>query len=93
MKQIIGTIKIREGKKYFLPDTNLIEQRFDLTNMDEFPLVNDMKVMVEIDRYGKVLKAHISKVIGYKYDPGIDILSVLLEHDVQVEFPQEVMMN
>ena len=91
MKQIIGTIKIREGKKYFLPDTNLIEQRFDLTNMDEFPLVNDMKVMVEIDRYGKVLKAHISKVIGYKYDPGIDILSVLLEHDVQVEFPQEVM--
>ena len=46
---------------------------------------------MHIDSYGSTLKCHIEKEIGYKYDPGIDILSILLEKDITPEFPREVM--
>ena len=64
-----------------------------ITNFDDFRLVNDSKVLLGIDSYGTVLKCHIEKEIGYKYDPGIDILSVLLEKDINPQFPEDVMQE
>ena len=55
--------------------------------------MNDSKVLLGIDSYGTVLKCHIEKEIGYKYDPGIDILSVLLEKDINPQFPEDVMQE
>lgn len=51
--------------------------------------MNDSKVLLHIDSYGTVLKCHIEKEIGYKYDPGIDILSILLEKDIVPEFNEK----
>lgn len=90
-KNVIGTIKVREGRKFFLPDSNFNDHTFTITNMDEFKVVNDSKVLVVITKYGKTLKAKIERVIGYKYDPGVDILSVLLEHNIEPEFPEAVL--
>lgn len=89
--QVIGTIKIKAGKKFFLADHHFHQRRFQITNLDEFHLVNDTKVLVHIDRYDTVLLAHIEKEVGYKYDPGVDILSVLYEHDITPEFSAAVM--
>lgn len=89
--QVIGTIKIKAGKTFFLPDHYFYHRRFQLTNTDQFHLVNDTKVLVHIDRYDAILSAHIVKEVGYKYDPGVDILSVLYEHDIDPEFPAAVM--
>lgn len=90
-KHVIGTIKVKEGKKFFLPDSFLNNRRFRITNMDDFHLVNDTKVLVAIDRYDATLVCHIEKEVGYKYDPGVDILSILYEHDIWPDFPEEVM--
>lgn len=79
VRQLVGTVKIKEGRKYFLSDAFLNYRKVRITNFDDFRLVNDSKVLLGIDSYGTVLKCHIEKEIGYKYDPGIDILSVLLE--------------
>lgn len=89
--QVVGTIKIKAGKMFFLADQHFQHRRFQLTNTDQFHLVNDTKVLVHIDRYDTVLFAHIEKEVGYKYDPGVDILSVLYEHDITPEFPAAVM--
>lgn len=91
VKHIVGVVKIRDGSKYFLPDANVNNRKFKITNYDDFRLVNDSKVVLCIDGYGQVLKCHIEKEIGYKYDPGIDILSVLLEKDINPQFPDAVM--
>ena len=48
------------------------------------------KVVVEIKTYKPQLKGDIIKIIGHVNDPGIDILSVVYKHDVEVDFPQEV---
>ncbi len=91
LKRIVGTIKIKHHQKIFLSDRDFNQRRFNITNMDAFPLINDTKVLVVIDRYDKECSAHIEKVIGFKYDPGVDILSTLYEHDIWVDFPQNVM--
>lgn len=90
-KNVIGTIKVKEGRKFFLPDSNFNDHSFTITNMEDFKVVNDSKVLVVITKYGKTLKAKIERVIGYKYDPGVDILSVLLEHNIEPEFPEAVL--
>lgn len=91
VKHIIGTVKVKEGRKYFLADNNLNNRKIKVANFDDFHLVNDSKVMLAIDGYGQTLKCHIEKEIGYKYDPGIDILSILLEKDIDPQFSDEVM--
>lgn len=90
---IVGVVKIRDHEKFFLPDTPLQGRRIKVTNFDEFKVANDAKVLVIIDSYGQTLKCHIERVIGYKYDPGVDILSILLDHDITPEFSEEVMQE
>ncbi len=48
------------------------------------------KVVVEIKTYKPQIKGNIVKVIGHKNDPGIDILSIVHAHDVDIDFPEEV---
>ena len=89
--RFVGVVKKDRGQFYFLPDKDLAGRRVIVENYDAFPLVHDSKVLVEIDSYGKDLKGHITKVLGYKYDPGIDILSLLLENDIYTEYMEETL--
>ncbi len=91
MIQVVGTIKIKGKMKYFMPDAYFNHRRFCITNMDQFPLVNDSKVLVHIDRFEERLQGHIEKVVGYKYDPGVDMLSLLYEHGIDPAFDETVM--
>ncbi|NCC54759.1 MAG: RNB domain-containing ribonuclease, partial [Erysipelotrichia bacterium] len=90
-KTIIGVIKKREKRTWFLPDTDMGEHKFKITNLKDFKLVNDTKVQLYIERYGTTLECSILQILGHKYDPGIDILSILLEHDIEPTFPKGVM--
>lgn len=88
---IVGTIKIKDSRKYFLADSFLNYRKVKITNLEDYRLVNDSKVLVALDSYGEVLKGHIEKEIGYKYDPGVDILSLLLEKGIEPQFNEDVM--
>lgn len=48
------------------------------------------KVVVEIKTYKPQIKGNIVNVIGHRNDPGVDILSIVHAHDVDIEFPKEV---
>lgn len=88
--RIVGVIKNkREDKGVFLSDANNIPP-CRVSNLNDFDIVNDTKVVVKIDQYGKKLTGHIEQILGHKYDPGMDILSLLLEHDILLDFPEEV---
>lgn len=89
-KNIIGVVKMNDHKFKFLPDKN-IERRIEIDNYQDFKLVHDLKVVVEVNRFDKVLKCSIKEIIGHKHDPGVDILSLLYEHDIVPEFPKEVL--
>lgn len=90
VKRLIGVIKKKQGHVYFLSDDNL-QRQIKITNYDEYALENDTKVEVTIDSYGAKLKGHISRILGYKYESGIDILSLLLAKGIEPDFPQAVL--
>lgn len=91
LKHLVGTVKKTAGKSpRFLPDSPLVSQNIRILNWNQFKLVHDAKVLIRITKY-EPLTAEIEKVIGYKYDPGVDITSLLLEHDVNIEFNDDVM--
>lgn len=48
------------------------------------------KVVVEIKVFKPQLKGNIVKILGYKTDPGVDILSIIEAHDLEIDFPEEV---
>lgn len=48
------------------------------------------KVVVEIKTYRPIIKGNIEKILGHRNDPGVDILSIVYEHDAPVEFPKAV---
>lgn len=76
----------------FVPDDEKLQQQtIKVLKNDSFTPIDGMKVICNIVSYGKVMAVEVVKKIGYKDDPGVDILSVLLDHDIQPEFPEEVM--
>ena len=89
-QKMVGTYKKKQGKGYFLPDVSL-NRKVKLLNTDEFSIVHDSKLLVEVVNFKHVLEAKIIKVLGHKYDPGMDILSLLYTHDIDPVFPDEVM--
>ena len=91
IKLIVGSIKKKNNRTYFLPDKNIGNQKFKITNLNNYKLVNDTKVQLYIEKFGNPLVCKIVQILGHKYDPGIDILSELLEHDINPEFPKKVM--
>lgn len=88
---VIGVIKKRNNRTWFLPDTPMPDQKFKIINLKDFKLVNDTKVQLYIEKFGKTLECKILQILGHKYDPGIDILSILLEHDIEPAFPKAVL--
>ena len=88
---VIGVIKKRNSRTWFLPDTPMPNQKFKITNLKDFKLVNDTKVQLYIESFGKILNCKILQILGHKYDPGIDILSILLEHDIEPTFSKAVL--
>ena len=90
LKHLVGTVKKKSGRSpKFLPDSSTVNQDIRIKNWNEHKLVHDAKVLVRITKY-EPLEGVIEKVIGYKYDPGVDITSVLMEHDVNIEFSDEI---
>lgn len=94
-RTLIGVIKNKDKRPMrFLPDTTMPDRTFKILNPKEFPLVNDTKVQVYVEKmHNNVLEIRILQIIGHKYDPGIDILSILLEHDIEPTFPKKVMQE
>ncbi len=48
------------------------------------------KVVVEIKVYTPPLKGNVTRIIGHKNDPGVDIMSIVYDHGVDLEFPKPV---
>ncbi len=91
-EHVIGTYEDKGHGLHFVPDDEKIAEKIIrvLNNPDIRP-VEGMKVMCRIEKYGRPLIMRPEKMLGHKDDPGMDILSILLEHEIVPEFPEAVM--
>lgn len=40
-----------------------------------------------------IQKRHVSAILGHKNDPGVDILSIIYQHGIEIEFPDDVLQE
>lgn len=74
----------------FVADDQKFNQPFILIMQHSHGAVAGHKVVVEIKTYKPYLKGNVVEIIGHVGDPGVDILSVVSQHEAHVEFPKEV---
>ena len=88
---IVGTFELLKG--FVVCDDRKTEDIF-IPKEKTKGAVTGSKVVVKITKTrenGRSPEGEITEVIGYIDDPGVDILSVIKQFDLPLEFPQEVM--
>lgn len=91
-ERLIGTYYDKgHGLHLVLDDEKLRGRPFKVLLDPSFHPVDGSKVLCEIEKYSGPMTLRVMKVIGHKDDPGVDILSILLDHDIDPEFPEEVL--
>ncbi|RZH91126.1 RNB domain-containing ribonuclease, partial [Staphylococcus aureus] len=54
------------------------------------------KVLFQIAKYADVsdnLEGHSSAIFGHENDPGVDIFSIIYQHGIESEYPEEVLQE
>lgn len=89
---VIGAVKRKNKDVFVIPDDMKLP-KIKLSYPDSDRAIEGMKVVCSITEY-PAKKKHprgvISEEIGYRDDPGVDILSVVKKYKVPTEFPAEV---
>lgn len=85
---ILGTIN---EKGYFIPFDRKINNRVEFDAAGEVVLPNQRIIgkVIKVEKGRLYLKMH--SILGMSDEPGIDILSILFEHDLETEFDESVL--
>lgn len=95
MTQVVGTYD-RAGEHYgfVVPDNSRLSQDIFVPKERSKGAVSGHKVVVEITDYGTDRKSPEGKVVeilGHVNDPGVDILSIVKNYELPVEFSEKIM--
>ena len=94
--QIVGTFKPHEHFAFVIPRGNELRTDVYIQEKHFNGAMEDDVVVVEITQWAKEDKkpeGKIVEVLGYKGNRGIEIESIIREHDLPLEFPQKVLDN
>lgn len=88
--QLVGTVKIKNKKAYLASlDTRMDDWIVLKSDNNNRPKRGHM-VVANIESYDPLI-AFYSHSIGHASDPQVDIMGILLEHDIDLEFSKEVL--
>ena len=87
-----GEFCYKDGKPSIVLDDEKVKINVVLEKEQIKDLVEGHKVLIKLTSKLKDnnYKCEILKILGHKNDPGVDILSVVSQHEAHVEFPKEV---
>ena len=92
LNQIVGEFVTEKNKNYIQIDNEKVKILIEIKEQDRNEAMPGHKVLVE--PYKKVSNekyfGKVTKVLGHKDDPGVDILSVVYENEINDIFSQEV---
>ncbi|MDU0420284.1 ribonuclease R [Staphylococcus simulans] len=92
--QVVGTYTEGRHFGFVIPDDKRIMQDIFIPKGQSLGAVEGHKVLVQISKYAEGndnLEGHVSAILGHKNDPGVDILSIIYQHGIEIEFPDEVL--
>ncbi|EGQ4439933.1 ribonuclease R [Staphylococcus pseudintermedius] len=94
IKQVVGTFSEARHFGFVVPDDKRIMQDIFVPKGQELGAVEGHKVLVQITQYSDGMNSpegQISAILGHKNDPGVDILSIIYQHGIEIEFPDDVL--
>ena len=89
----VGTYQANRGFGFVVTDDKKLNMDIFIAKEDTLGAVDGHKVVAEITHWPDETKSAtgmITKILGHKNDPGVDILSILYKYDIPPEFPSEV---
>lgn len=92
LERIVGNIYSKRLPVKFIADNLMYENKIVIDNVDDFANLNRHKVLLKVKSFeNEKIQTEIIKVLGYMDDPGVDILAILLENNIRVEWPNDVL--
>ncbi|MEJ7541805.1 ribonuclease R [Staphylococcus intermedius] len=94
IKQVVGTYSEARHFGFVVPDDKRIMQDIFVPKGQELGAVDGHKVLVQITQYSDGTNSpegQVSAILGHKNDPGVDILSIIYQHGIEIEFPDDVL--
>lgn len=95
MTQIVGTYqRSRDNFGFVVPDNTKLPQDIFVPKERSKGAMTGHKVVVEITGYGTDTKSPEGKVVeilGHVNDPGVDIMSIVRNYELPVEFSEKIM--
>jgi len=92
--QVVGTYSEARHFGFVLPDDKRIMQDIFIAKGHNLGAVDGHKVLVQITKYADGTnnpEGQVSAILGHKNDPGVDILSIIYQHGIEIEFPDNVL--
>lgn len=92
LNNLVGEMVKRKNKLIFKPDDEKLDIIVNITKESKKQCVEGHKVLVEIIKEisKKNFLGKVTKIIGHKNDPGVDIISIALRHGIEIEFNENV---
>ncbi|MFV0503643.1 MAG: ribonuclease R [Lachnospirales bacterium] len=93
---IVGTYEQGDRCGFVIPDNDKYMTDIYIGKSNKGNAVDGSKVMVRIikrDPDAKNPEGEILNIIGHKNDPGVDILSIVYDYEIPLEFPDKVMTS
>lgn len=94
IKNVVGTFQKSKSFGFIIPDDGKIQNDIFIPVERSKGAVSGHKVVAEITDYGNSRRKPEGKVIeilGHSNDPGVDILSIVRNYDLEVEFSEKVL--
>ncbi|MCT2536018.1 ribonuclease R [Aquibacillus koreensis] len=91
---IIGTYDGNQNFGFVIADDKRIPNDIFIPKNASHGAVNGHKVIVRITKYPEArmsAEGEVIQILGHKNDPGMDIISIIYKHGIQVDFPEEVL--
>lgn len=92
--QLVGTYQESKHFGFVIPDNGRYTRDIFIPKEHSKGAVNGQKVVVALTDYGteeKSPEGRVLEILGHVSDPGTDVLSVVKEYELPVEFPEKVM--
>ncbi|WP_108306117.1 ribonuclease R [Metalysinibacillus jejuensis] len=90
----VGTFQDNRGFGFVILDDKKLPFDIFVAKGDTLGAMDGHKVVVEVREWAtdeRSVSGYITKILGHKNDPGVDILSIIYKYGITIDFPQEVM--
>ena len=88
-KHIVGTFEQSQGFGFVVPDEKRMYNDIFISKKNTLGAVTGHKVVVEITKQaenGKKPEGKVTEILGHINDPGVDILSIIKQFDLPMDF-------